>query len=92
MDPATMTALATVASSALQGAGSMFGGGAQAKAAKKEAKEMKRQTLADILNKALGRELDLYKFTKEQESGMTKSKMAALQEAANGFTRALTGR
>ncbi len=92
MEPATMTALAAITSAALQGLGSGFGGAAQAKAEKRKAKEMKRQTLADMYNKALQREFDLYRFGQEQGGANTARRAAALQETANGFSRSLLGR
>jgi hypothetical protein len=89
LDDAAIAALATVAAGALQAGGSAMGGAANAKAAKKQAKEMKRQTLADMYNKALQRQLDYFKFNQEQEGTNTARRTAALQEMANGFTRAL---
>lgn len=92
MEPATMAALATVTAAALQGGGSALGGASQAKAMKKQAKETKRQTLADMYNKALQREFDLYRFGQEQGGTNTARRNAALQETANGFSRSLLGR
>lgn len=92
MDPATIAALATVTAAALQGGGSAMGGAASAKAQKKQAKETKRQTLADMYNKALQREFDLHRFGQEQSGTNTARRSAALQETANGFSRSLTGR
>lgn len=83
---------ATIISSSFEGLGSGMQAGASKAAGKKQAKEMKRATLADMLNKALGRELDLYKFTSEQGGINTGRRAAALQETANSFIRALTGR
>lgn len=92
MDPATIAALATVTAAAFQGGGAAMGGSAQGKAMKKQAKETKRQTLADMYNKALQREFDLYRFNQEQSGTNTARRNAALQETANGFSRSLLGR
>ncbi len=92
MDPATIAALATVTAAALQGGGAAMGGAASAKAQKKQAKETKRQTLADMYNKALQREFDTYRFSQEQGGTNTARRNAALQETANGFSRSLIGR
>lgn len=92
VDPGTATIIAASLAAAAQGASGAMGSASNAKAEKRKAKEMKRQTLADMYNKALGRELDLYKFTKENESTNTARRSAALQESANAFIRSLTGR
>ena len=89
IDDAAIAALATVTAGALQGGGSAMGGIAQGKATKRGAKETKRQTLADMYNKALQREFDLFRFEQEQGGNNTARRTAAMQEAANGFTRAL---
>lgn len=92
MDPATITAIAAVTAAALKGGGDAMAGSAQGKGLKRQAKESKRQTLADMYNKALQREMDLFKFNQEQGGTNTARRAAALQETSNGFTRALTGR
>lgn len=89
IDDAAIAALATVTAGALQGGGAAMGGAAQGRAMKKQAKETKRQTLADLYKSALQREFDLYRFGQEQGGNNTARRAAALQEAANGFTRAL---
>lgn len=89
IDDAALAALATVTASAVSGG---MGAGASDKKTKKEAKESKRQTLADMYNKALQREFDLHRFSQEQEGTNTARRAAALQEMANGFSRALGGR
>lgn len=92
VDPATATIIAASIAAAAKGTGDAMSSSASAKAEKRKAKEMKRQTLADMYNKALGRELDLYKFNQEQSGTNTARRNAALQESANAFIRSLTGR
>lgn len=92
IDDAALAALATVTAASIQGAGSAMGGASSAKAEKKKAKEMKRQTLADMYNKALQREFDLFRHEQEMGGTNTARRAAALQEMANGFSRSLLGR
>lgn len=89
IDDAALAALATVAAASIKGGSDAMSSSAAAKAKKREAKEMKRQTLADMYNKALQRQLEFSKFNQEQEGTNTARRVAALQEMANGFTRAL---
>lgn len=91
MDPATITAIAMITAAALKGGSSMMQGAAGNKNAKRDAKEMKRRTMADLYGKALGRELDLYKFTSEMGGANTANRASALQNTANGFRQALVG-
>lgn len=91
VDPATATIIAASIAAAAQGAGSGMGAAAQKKAAKRQAKETKRQTLADMYNKALQRELELFKSTSEQ-SGLNAARRASLlQDTASGFRQSLLG-
>ncbi len=79
----------TMISGALKGGSALFGG--QGAANKYKAKEMRRQTLANLLNQALAREFDIYANTKDQELKQTTNKMGALRAAANNFIKTLTG-
>lgn len=89
MGPATIAALATIAASGIKAASEAHGAQAGKKGSKRQAKESRRQTLADMYNKALQRELDVYKHNQEQGAGTAARRAAALQETASGFTRAL---
>lgn len=82
IDDAALAALATVVAGGVQG-------GMSASGSKKTAKETKRQTLADMYNKALQRQMDQYKFAQENSGNNTARRAAALQETSNQFGRAL---
>lgn len=91
VDPATATLIAASLAAAAQGASSGMGAAASKKAAKRQAKEDKRATLADMYNKALAREMDMYKFYSEQ-GGLNAARRAdLLQDAASGFRQSLLG-
>lgn len=91
MDPVTGSIIAASIAAAAQGAGSAMGASASGKAAKREAKENKRKTLADMYNKALQRELELYKHSSEQGGLNSARRASILQDTASGFRQALLG-
>lgn len=59
------------------------------KNSKRESKEKKRRTLADLLNQARKRKLAMLKMQQEYEGELTGEKNEALQHAARGFAEAL---
>lgn len=61
----------------------------RAGASKKSKKEAKRQTLADMYNKALARELEALKFESSQGSDLAFQRGKAMKRAANEFTKSL---
>ena len=85
-------ALATLLAGGLTAGATAAGGASSAKARKKEAKESKRQTLADMYNKALERQLSQSKFSQEQGGNTAARRASLLQEMASGFSKNLTGR
>lgn len=58
---------------------------------KKDAKESKRRTLANMLNNALKRSFNLNKAKRSHKGDMADFKSQALQQAARGFSSALQG-
>lgn len=72
------------ADSAMQGA-STYG------AAKREAKEKKRQTLAELLKKALQRDLAMYRADVGHQDEMSAMQGDAMQQVARGFADSLRG-
>jgi hypothetical protein len=91
VDPATASLIAASIAAASQGASAGMSAAATKKAAKRQAKEDKRATLADMYNKALAREMELYKFQSEQ-GGLNAARRAdLLQDAASGFRQSLLG-
>ncbi len=72
------------ASSAMQGAASYAG-------TRKEAKEAKRRTMANLLNQALKREQALQRIGQEYSDEMNDYQSQALQQMARGFIQSLQG-
>lgn len=61
----------------------------RAGASRKSKKEAKRQTLADMYNKALARELEALKFESSQGGDLAFQRGKALKRTANEFTKSL---
>lgn len=82
---------ATIISGAGQAAGSAMQGASAYANSKKEAKEAKRRTLANLLNQAMKRNQGLFRVGQEHSDEMTDFKSQALQQVANGFVQSLNG-
>jgi len=82
---------ATVLQGAGDGANSMLQGSAALATSKKEAKESKRRTLANLLNSALKRDRSLFRMGQEYSDDMNDYQSQALQQVARGFVDALQG-
>lgn len=82
---------ATVISGAGQGAGAGMQSAASAASTKQEAKEAKRRTLANLLNKAMKRNQDLFRVGQEHQDDMNDYQSQAMQQVARGFVDALHG-
>lgn len=94
VEPISTTAAALMAAgSAAQGAGSMFGGMQGAKAtrysAKKQAKEQKRKTLADLLNEALRREYESGEMAMKRQQDYRGDRAKVMQNLASQYVQAL---
>lgn len=74
-----------------QGASSGLSGAARAAQTSREAKEVKRQTLANMLNKALRRQFGLFKANTDYKEDMNDYQSNALQQVARGFVDAFKG-
>lgn len=78
---------------ALGGVASMAGGMKQAKAAKysakKQAKESKRKTLADLLNEALRREYESSQMSSNRQKEYVGDRAKVLQNLASQYVQAL---
>lgn len=61
----------------------------RAGASRKSKKEAKRQTLADMYNKALAREMEALKFESSQGGDLDFQRGKALKRTANEFTKSL---
>lgn len=81
----------SIISSAAQGASAGMQGSAQAATSKKEAKESRRRTLANILTQALKRRQGLFKVGQEYSDELNDYQTQAMQQAARGFVNALQG-
>lgn len=74
-----------------EAATSALKGAAQQAGTKKEAKEAKRRTLANLLNQALKREQGLQRIGQEYSDEMADYQSQALQQMARGFIQSLQG-
>lgn len=81
----------SIISSAGQGAGQGFQSASANASSKKEARESKRRTLADLLNSALKRNQALFRAGQEHSDEMNDFQSQALQQVARGFVEALQG-
>lgn len=92
VEPVSMSAGAAALMAAGQGAqglGGYFAAKEQGKAAKKQAKEMKRKTLADLLNAALNREFEAGEGMRKRGGEMATARASALQNIASQYVQAL---
>jgi hypothetical protein len=80
-----------IISGAGQGAGATMQGATAYATSKREAKEAKRRTLANMLNSALKRNQNLFKVGQEHADDMNDFQSQALQHVARGFVDALQG-
>lgn len=58
---------------------------------KKEAKEAKRRTLANLLNQSLKRNQNLYQIGQDHTDNMNDYQSQAMQQVARGFVEAMQG-
>lgn len=89
MEPISGSAALTALGMGIQGAGSGIGGIAQAKAMKRQAKETKRRTLAELLNAALSREFEAGEGMRKRGSDMAQQRAQALQNIASQYVQSL---
>ena len=87
-EPVSMSAAAlTAMSEGGKQAGSYFAAREQAKAEKKKAKEMKRKTLAELLNAALGREFDAGEGIRKRGTDLALGRAGVLQNIASQYVQ-----
>lgn len=93
VDPATMATAAKAGSDAFETIGRYAvekeRGKSNERIARREAKEKKRKTLAELLDAAMGREFESGKDRREGQRGITASQMKALSEMAANVRSAL---
>jgi hypothetical protein len=82
---------ATILSGVGQGSSAALQGSAGAAQTKSEAKELKRRTLANLMNQAMKRDQGLFKVGQEYNDEMNDFQNQALQQVARGFVDALGG-
>lgn len=80
-----------IMSSGAQGAGNAMQGNAQYANSKREAREAKRRTLANLVNKSRKRDQDLLRSQQNYSGEMSDYKTQAMQQLARGFVEALQG-
>lgn len=78
-------------SGAAEGTGSAMQGASAYAQNKKEAREAKRRTLANLINHAMRRNQGLFKTGQEYGGEMTDTQSQAMQQIARGFVEALQG-
>jgi hypothetical protein len=82
---------AQIISSAGQGASSAMQGATAYATSKKEAKEAKRRTLANLLSQATKRNQQLEHAGQQYSSDLKDARSQAMQEMARGFINSLSG-
>jgi serine phosphatase RsbU (regulator of sigma subunit) len=82
---------AAVISGSAQGATAGLKGGQSYAESKRQAKEMRRRTIADLLNAALKRQNNTFNMNQEYAGEMKDYQSQALQNAARSFSGALSG-
>lgn len=82
---------ATVIQGVGEGTGSAMQGASAYAQSKKEAKEAKRRTLANLLNAALKRNQGLFRMGQEHSDDMSDFQTQAMQQVARGFAESLQG-
>lgn len=91
-EPVSMSAGAAAlmaAGKGAQGLGDNLSAKEQAKGMKKQAKETKRRTLAELLNAALGREFEAGEGIRKRGAEMAQGRANALQNIASQYVQAL---
>ena len=83
---------ANIISGAAQGAGSAMQGATAYATSKKEAKEAKRRTLANLLNQALKKRQALFRMGQEHDDELNDYGSQSMQNTARGFVDSLQGR
>lgn len=74
-----------------QGVGSSMKGNADMIKTKEDAREQKRRTLADILNRSMRRDLSLYQSGQNYTDETNDTQSQVMQQIARGFVDALRG-
>lgn len=93
MDPVTATALLAAIGGTAKGASEGISARSaikqKEKASKREAKEKKRHTLAELLNAAIGREFDAGESGRKRGADIATQRAQALQNMASQYVQAL---
>ena len=82
---------AQILSGAGQGASSAMQGASSYANSKKEAREAKRRTLANLLSQAMKRDQGLFRVGQENADEMNDFQSRAMQQVARGFVESLQG-
>lgn len=80
-----------IISGAAQGASSGMQSAAANAGSKKEAKEAKRRTLANLMSQAMKKNQGLFRVGQEHADDLNDFQSQALQQVARGFANALQG-
>lgn len=82
---------ATLISAAGQGAASGLQGASQYANSKAEAKEAKRRTIADLLNRAMKRDMAMFRTSQDHADEGADYQSQLMQQIAKGFVDSLRG-
>lgn len=83
MDPGTAMLVAAAVATAAKGAGDFFGSKSQEKAAKRKAKEAKRETHGSLLDEAMNRSAEMEAHRLASRNKLGKSRARASQDTAD---------
>lgn len=83
VDPGTAILIATAVATAAKGAGDYFSGKSQDKAAKRRAKETRRETEAGMFDEALQRSAELQAHRLKGRNKLGKRKTQSMQETSD---------
>lgn len=89
MDPLTITSIAAGLGKLASGASDYLGKREENKIKKKQLKEQKRKTFADLLNDSLSRSYDSAKDVRRSQADISGARAKALQDLAAGYRQAL---
>lgn len=85
----TTAAILSGLAAASQGTGSFLDSIEKGKSSKRDAKEKKRRTLAELLNAALGREFEAGEGIRKRGADLAQGRASAMQNVASQYVQAL---
>lgn len=83
LDPGTAMLIATAVAASAKGAGDYFSSSAEKKAGKRKAKEMERETKADLFSDAMNRNAELEAHKLKSSQKLVKGKSKGFQDTSD---------